>query len=61
MLKISKTSLMTMMMMMMIHLKASISEMRESGALEGDQAGAVGGQCHQALRISSLICICIFA
>jgi len=30
-------------------LKASVGEMRESGALEGDQAGAVGRQCHQTL------------
>ena len=34
------------------HLKASIGEMWESGALECHQTGAVGGQRHEALTIS---------
>ena len=38
--------------MMRSHLKASIGEMWESGALECHQTGAVGGQRHEALTIS---------
>ena len=41
-----------MKMMIRSHLKASIGEMWESGALECHQTGAVGGQRHEALRIS---------
>ena len=41
-----------MMIMMRSHLKASIGEMWESGALECHQTGAVGGQGHEALTIS---------
>ena len=49
-----------MTIMMRSHLKASVGEMRESGALEGDQAGAVGRQCHQTLRIFTLVCFCLY-
>ena len=31
------------------HLEAGVGKLRHAGALEGDEAGAVGGQGHQAL------------